>query len=565
MVNLLATLALGVAVAGATSVESGRQSSASVVQDPAATDTANPRLGSAYYEFLLGLHHESSGDVDAAIAAYQRASNLDPRSAEISAELAALYARLNRAREAIAAGEAALRIQPDNTEAHRVLGTVYAALAQNTGSSDAAGPAVKEHLTRAIKHLEQAQPPGTPAEPGVQLMLGRLYLRADMPGKAADLLARFVRDQPEYSDGIALLVQAYTAAGNSDAARALLEDLSRSHPQYYAALAELYERDRNWAKAADAYAKAAAANVTSSDLYIRWATALLNAPGETRTAEAREMLKKLVDENPGNNRALYLLCQVERRVKDFTAAESAARRMIANDSKQLLGPYALAQVFADKQDYRQIVDTIEPLVGGWQARAEAGQRPDVARLFVSLGFAYQELGQSERAVTSLEQARRFSSDPSILFQLGSVFERQKRYEQAERTFRETLAADPRHAPTLNYLGYMLADRGERVEEAVDYIKRALEIEPDNPSYLDSLGWAYYKLSRLELAEPPLRRASEELPTNSVVQDHWGDLLFKLGRYRDAIAAWQRSLAGDGESIEKSAVDRKIKAAREKVK
>ena len=70
-----------------------------------------------------------------------------------------------------------------------------------------------------------------------------------------------------------------------------------------------------------------------------------------------------------------------------------------------------------------------------------------------------------------------------------------------------------------------------------YLKRALEIEPDNGSYLDSLGWAYFKADKLDLAEENLQRAADQLKTNSVVQDHYGDVLFKLGRFDEAIAAW----------------------------
>jgi tetratricopeptide (TPR) repeat protein len=112
---------------------------------------------------------------------------------------------------------------------------------------------------------------------------------------------------------------------------------------------------------------------------------------------------------------------------------------------------------------------------------------------------------------------------------------------------------------------MLAERGERLDEAVKLIHRALEVDPNNAAYLDSLGWAYFKLDRMDLAEGHLRRAAEQMTTNSVVQDHFGDLLYKLGRYREAVEAWQRALAGDGADIERTAIERKLRQAREKVR
>ena len=113
-----------------------------------------------------------------------------------------------------------------------------------------------------------------------------------------------------------------------------------------------------------------------------------------------------------------------------------------------------------------------------------------------------------------------------------------------------LARDPENAAALNYLGYMLAERGERLDESVGYLKKALQIEPENGSYLDSLGWAYFKADKLDLADDNLKRAADQLKTNSVIQDHYGDVLFKLGRYDEAIAAWTRALAGDGDSIDR---------------
>ena len=111
---------------------------------------------------------------------------------------------------------------------------------------------------------------------------------------------------------------------------------------------------------------------------------------------------------------------------------------------------------------------------------------------------------------------------------------------------------------------MLAERGERLTESVDLLKKALAIEPDNGSYLDSLGWAYYKADKLPLALESLQRAADQLKTNSVIQEHFGQVLFKLGRYDEAIVAWTRALAGDGDSIDRADVDKKIRAARQKL-
>src|SRR5215467_4795165 len=126
--------------------------SAQTPADPAA------RTGDAYSQYMLGRHLESADDIPGAIAAFKRASQLDPQSGDIVAELAGLYMRQSRLEEAMTAGEQALKVEPANREAHRVLGIVYATLVESgrrtqprTGQN---ATSMAENLTKAIEHLE---------------------------------------------------------------------------------------------------------------------------------------------------------------------------------------------------------------------------------------------------------------------------------------------------------------------------------------------------------------------------------------------------------------------------
>jgi len=128
-----------------------------------------------------------------------------------------------------------------------------------------------------------------------------------------------------------------------------------------------------------------------------------------------------------------------------------------------------------------------------------------------------------------------------------------------------LAEDPLDADALNSLSYMFAEHNLRLPEAIDFAQRALKVEPGNPAYLDTLGWALFKQGKVDEAAEPLGKAAAILIGNSVIQDHHGDVLAKRGRTADAIAAWQRALAGDGESIDRAAIEKKIKAAKARAK
>ena len=135
-------------------------------------------------------------------------------------------------------------------------------------------------------------------------------------------------------------------------------------------------------------------------------------------------------------------------------------------------------------------------------------------------------------------------------------------DQAETIFRALIAKDPGNAQALNYLGYMLADHNRKLPEAVDLIQRALKIDADNPSYLDSLGWAYFRQDKLADAQPALEHAATSLPRVSVIQDHLGQLYFQMKRYREAASAFDRALTGDREELDVAAVTKRRDRARE---
>jgi tetratricopeptide (TPR) repeat protein len=629
------------------------------------------RSADAYAEFLNGRHLETTDNIEGAIAAFKHAAQLDPRAADIVAELAGLYMRQNRLDEAITAGEQALKVAPANREAHRVLGIVYATLVESgrrqNGRQQQTNASQAENLAKAIQHLELAIDRQADSDPNIRATLSRLYMAAGSFDRAIPLLLDLVSQEPGWSDGPSLLVQAYAGAGRDADAVAWLERAAPDDPELYTTLAEFYERARRWKEAASAYARAVTAQPRSVDLKAQYAAALLNVGGAEALTKARELLSEVVAARPNDARALFQLSQAHRRLGEYTAAEATARRVIALNSRSVMGYYALATALEERRQYQALVEAIEPAVGEFRARGGANLTSDLGLLLPHLGFAYQELGSHDKAIATFEEAHKlapndttitaylaqahlsakryasaievarkgreqdaddlrfarleaqalrqsgkaeeavsllqdylrkqsdrpesyialaqlysdakrggdavkvlqdaqmkFPGDTTIGFELGAVFDKQKRFADAESAFRQVLLKEPDNAPALNYIGYMLAERGERLNESVDLLKKALALEPENGSYLDSLGWAYYKAERLDLARESLERAADQLKANSVIQDHYGDVLFKLSRFDEAIAAWTRALSGDNDSIDRPSIDKKIKSAKQKL-
>jgi tetratricopeptide (TPR) repeat protein len=177
---------------------------------------------------------------------------------------------------------------------------------------------------------------------------------------------------------------------------------------------------------------------------------------------------------------------------------------------------------------------------------KGGDAPEDREIWTALAQMYSRLRRWKEAQESIAKAEQLSTKPEdkdyTYFIAGSIYERQKHYDQAEEAFHKVINGDPRNATALNYLGYMLADRGTRLDEALGYIRRAITLDPQNGAYLDSLGWAYFKMGNYELAEENLRKASERLNNDPTVHDHLADLYQKTGRLKQAVAHWERAVA-----------------------
>jgi predicted Zn-dependent protease len=194
------------------------------------------------------------------------------------------------------------------------------------------------------------------------------------------------------------------------------------------------------------------------------------------------------------------------------------------------------------------------------------KQPGSREYLVGLADLYAEQKRTADALRLLEQARKtFGDDQALTMRMANVYEGGGKIDEAEKELRRLMAEDPLNADAMNSLSYMLADHGLRLAEAVDLAQRAVKMEPGNPAYLDTLGWALFKQGKTEEAAVPMAKAAAALTGNSVIQDHHGDVLAKRGRPAEAVAAWQRALAGDGDLIDRAAIEKKIKAAKARSK
>ena len=302
------------------------------------------------------------------------------------------------------------------------------------------------------------------------------------------------------------------------------------------------------------------------------------------TSKAVDALTKVVNQNPGSVQGRLSLAQAYAAADDLKGAISTLDIIVDEEPRvaSTLAQYLeQAGLLTEAAETYTKAIALQPMsrelkfrrvsvLFSAKAFAEAAtfageaqtQHPDDPRFPRLRARALFETGATARAFGILEPAAKaYPKDTATQFALADMYNDAGRDSDAERIMRQLLDVDPGNADTLNYLGYLLANQGRQLDEAIRLVQRALEADPGNPSYLDSLGWAYFHRGDMDQAEKYLAPAAQQLPRNAVIQDHLGDVLARRGRWVDAIAAWTRALEGDSGDINRAVIDKKIQDAK----
>jgi tetratricopeptide (TPR) repeat protein len=430
---------------------------------------------------------------------------------------------------------------------------------------------------------------------------------------AAETLRKALEQQPGNSDLKHALAQDLLLADQLDDALKLYQDIVEDEPkdtQSLLRISQIYKQKRDFAKAHEAAEKAKQLDPNNLEILYNDVN-LLEAEG--KVPDAIRSLKGILDStakktysaSDKNNRVLMLerLGYLYRTVEQFPQAIDVFRQIPDLDadaapraSAEIVETYRLAKDFAKaeaeaesaykKFPENRVVRTVRAslladLGKTDQAVAETKKLMDGKNdreTYINLAQIYEKAKNFTEMAKMLDAAENLAQSSedkeTVHFMRGAMFERMKNYPAAEAEFHQVLELNPDNASALNYLGYMLADRNTRLDEAQGFIAKALEKEPNNGAYLDSLGWVYYRQNKLAEAEEKLRQALETMSRDPTVHDHLGDVYFHAGKIREAIAQWQSSLKeyqtgapsdqdhADVAKIQKKLEDAKVRLARE---
>jgi tetratricopeptide (TPR) repeat protein len=488
-------------------------------------------LGGAYFE---------NNEPEKAIAAYEKFQSLSTGTDYGYREIAKYYSRSGDMEKAIEYLNKGLEIQPDSAESLWILGDLYSKLGRNKEAipvykklSEISGnrPAVRQQLAdsliksgeydEAIKILDELAKT-SPADRTTKILLGRAQLglrkipdaienfQSILDADSDDLEARFYlgmaqEEGGKYEEAVKIfssLLNKTDTAPEAQTNRAVFQ-------QHLA---------RDYMELGD-YDKAIA-------LY-------------------QEMAKSDVRLNPQ-------LLNAYRISRQFSKALPFGKNLYEKNPNDIETGKIYARTLADAGKLNEGIEILSKLLQS---------NPQSVDLYVNLSQVYLQdnrFADAERIIRRAEDKKLDGENGEMLkFQLATVYEKQKDFDRAESIFKEILKSNPNNAVVLNYIGYMLADRGVRLEEALRYVREALTIDPNNGAYLDSLGWAFFKLNDLENAEKYLLEADKLIRNDPVIDDHLGDLYFKTGDFQKAEDFWMRSVSIGTESEDLQKVRQKL--------
>ena len=533
---------------------------------------AHKLLGRIYLRSLGDMPGGSGSDniLKLAIDQYEQITKLDPTSVDDHLLLGRLYRLNNDLQKAEAELQTAIKLDPNSEEAVTTLAML------DTDEGDTA------HALKVLSSI-----PDSARSAKLYSALGAAYEQCKDYKNAIDAYKHAIVLDRDNLDAIRGLAENEMNDGQFEAALEQYKVIADSNPedaQTYVRMADIYRRQGKYDQALENLKRAETLVPDTMDVPYSIA-AVYQAQGRYDEAAKilQDLIKKTEKSETGtsqadrNNRAIFVerLGMIYREQENYTAAVETFRKMLTlgdenarsgyqeiidtyRDAKQWPQATAAAREAVQKlpndRDLRMVLDAqladtgqIDQAVADMRSMLKGGAED--RDVYVRLGIVYTRTKQWNDALQALAKAEEVSTKADdkayVLFLRGDLYQRQKNFDAAEIEFKKVLSmtppTDPQAAATLNYLGYMNADRGVKLEESLNLIKQALTFEPNNPAYLDSLGWAYFKLGKYDLAEDNLNKAASHMGSDPTVQEHLGDLYQKTGRLKLAAAHWDRAV------------------------
>jgi tetratricopeptide (TPR) repeat protein len=474
--------------------------------------------GAGYNHFVNANLLELFGVYNEAADEYQSALKYFPESATIRTDYARLLFRMSRFSEAL---EQAQLIEPKSSEVCLLIGDCY----RLTGRMEA-----------AVKYYERAVALDRDNINAYWYLAG-YYRQADKIDSAISVYYELARLSDTYRIWHELGAMLGSAGRYEEALTAFKRSIEINpdvnNLNAYIGLATTYNALDSLPKAEEVFQQAIDLAPDEVRIYRQMLDIYMEREDIKNSIRVSEKLISLVPSDWIAQRRHGVLLLSDDR---FDEADSLFASRIEFGDDNALNYFYRGVIAMQQERYADALPFLDSVTR---------KEPAFADGWLNLGLAYAQQEAYDSAIANYRRGLEFctQSEDSIrmTFALGAALERSGQFYDAVDTFKGLLEIDSNHAATLNYLGYMLADRGEQLKYALQLIERALEISPDNGAYIDSYAWVQFKLGNYELALSELKKAVDLLNNDAIIYEHLGDVYRAMGNRAEAERNYRRAL------------------------
>lgn len=507
--------------------------------------------------YIEGSLFDQKGDYARAVIEYQEALRYDDDPAIYHA-LSINYSRLGKHYSAVTMGQEAVKRSPENRTYRQSLAEAYTnafeidkAIAEYEQllQLDSSVTTVWFNLARLmqlkkpLKALETYRMMIERFGPNwdVYTSMAELYSAFGKFDSVANVLGELLAIDPGNYEVEKSLAEALLRSDKPDTARSIYEDLLSRNPadlEVRAALTHVYLADRDYERAATQVRHVLESDTLSVETQLRFGQLFASSLQKDSTSApfAYEIFQSVRKNYPQDWRPHWFLGVIANVMKSDSLAISHFREVtrLAPDNSD--GWVNLGSMFLERGEVGNAISILE------EGKSKAGE--DFRILFL-LGVSLQRSQRHTDAIPLLENAVKLNSrDVNALSALALSYEELKRHEDSDRIYEEALKVDPSNHLLLNNFGYSLAERGIQLDRSLRMATEAVSQQPENSSYLDTIGWVYFKLGQYVEAEMYIRKAIEKSESSSVILEHLGDVYAKTGKKEQAIEYWRKALERD---------------------
>jgi len=497
-----------------------------------------------------------------ALVEYEKALKYFPESSTIRTDYARLLFRMSEIPEAL---DQALKIEPKTSEINLLIGDCYRLLEKFDNAAGYYHRAVEQdpenvnalwYLAGYFRQTDQADSviatyyklANILETDRIWFELGSWLANAERFDEAEEAYRKAIELNPDTTSNVRAWLELGVLLGRAEKYEGALEAFSNSirldstidNIAAYLGLATTYDAMDSIARSEAVYDKLVKMAPDEVRIYRQMLTMYLGRENIEKAIEVSEELVALVPSDWVAQRRLGILLYTDRQLE---RADSLFEDRINFGDDNVFNFFYRGRIAVEQERLDDARGFFEKAIK---------KEPAFVDSWLNLGYILSEQDSIGQAVDlyrkGLGEVAQHEDSIRLYFALGAALERNGQFYEAVSTFKDLIAMEKNHAPALNYLGYMLADRGEELLYALELINRALEISPNNGAYIDSYAWVQYKLGNYDLALAELQKAISLMDDDAVLFEHLGDVYKALGDLEKAEHYYRRALDLDPGSL-----------------